>query len=196
MLSTSSPSSSVSKKEDKEDDESLEKKPQTFSFQSMLRQYGKVFIATYFTVYVSTIVGLFMSVQSGQIDAMYMISLLTGTSSPSEPGGVADPETIQEAASAMKDLVELLESYTITRPVAPLVEEYPWTANFAIAWIATKFTEPIRFGATVVLTPPIARFLGYRPTSVRKGPIDVVGADQNNENSSSSSTTTESSSTR
>jgi len=116
-----------------------------------------------------------------------MISLLTGSSAPSEPGGVADPETIQEAASAMKDLVELLESYTLTRPVAPMVEEYPWTANFAIAWIATKFTEPIRFGATVVLTPPVARFFGYRPTPSVKGPIDVAAHKEQDDASPSSS---------
>lgn len=166
MFSTTS----VSKKQDENESETTTKatdavegeKPQQASFQSMVRRYGKVFIGTWMAVYATTILGLFMSVQSGHIDAMYMISLMTGTSAPSEPGGVADPATIQEAASAMKDLVELLEKYTITRPFAPMVEEYPWTANFAIAWIATKFTEPIRFGATVVLTPPVARFLGYR----------------------------------
>ena len=150
--------------------------PAKNSFRSMVQKYGKVFVGTYFGVYVSTVLGLFMSVQSGQLDAMYVISMLTGSSAPAEPGGVADPDTIKEAASAMKNLVELLESYTITRPVAPMVEEYPWTANFAIAWIATKFTEPIRFGATVVMTPPIARFLGYRSaqTVVRDSPSDVA----------------------
>jgi len=202
MLSTSSSSNfSVSKKQDENEDginssstsknryknkndnsdtvqetKSDEGRSQKNSFRTMFRQYGKVFITTYMAVYASTILGLFMSVQSGQLDAMYIISLLTGTSSPAEPGGVADPDTIKEAASAMKEMVELLESYTITRPVAPMVEEYPWTANFAIAWIATKFTEPIRFGVTVVVTPSIANYFGYKPTPtvVRNGPIDAV----------------------
>mmetsp|Transcript_12226 Transcript_12226/g.30913 ORF Transcript_12226/g.30913 Transcript_12226/m.30913 type:complete len:260 (+) Transcript_12226:179-958(+) len=154
---------STSAKQDDNDETTIAAKPEEkSSFRYMMKRYGKIFIGTYFGIYLTTVSCLFLSVQSGHIDAMYMISLLTGTSSPSEPGGVADPTTIQEAASAMKDLVALLEGYTITRPVAPLVEQYPWTANFAIAWIATKFTEPIRFGATVVLTPPIARWLGYR----------------------------------
>ena len=146
------------------------------SFQSMLRQYGKVFIATYIAVYVSTVLGLFASLQSGQLDAIYIISLLTGSSSPAEPGGVADPDTIKEATSAMNDLVKLLESYRITRPVAPMVEQYPWTANFAIAWIATKFTEPIRFGVTVLVTPPLSKYFGRRftPAAVESGPIQVV----------------------
>ena len=185
MLSTSSVPNGASSKKEQDSEDSLEKKPEPTSFRTMMRRYGKIFIATYFTVYVSTVTSLFLAVQSGHLDAMYMISLLTGTSSPSEPGGVADPETIKDAASAMKDLVELLESYTLTRPVAPMVEEYPWTANFAIAWVATKFTEPIRFGATVVLTPPIARFLGYRPTPSAKGPIDVVAPKEPEDSSSS-----------
>ncbi len=184
MLSTSSvPNDPSSSKKEQED--SLEKKPEPTSFREMMKRYGKIFIGTYFTVYVTTIVSLFMAVQSGQLDAVYVISLLTGTSSPSEPGGVADPETIKDAASAIKDLVELLEKYTLTRPVAPLVEEYPWTANFAIAWVATKFTEPIRFGATVAMTPAIAKFLGYRETPSAKGPIDVVAPKEQDDSSSS-----------
>jgi len=139
-----------------------EEEPQKNSFRAMFRRYGKVFVGTYFAVYVSTVLGLFMSVQSGHLDAMYIMSLLTGTSAPADPGGVADPATIKEAADAMKEIVELLESYTLTRPVAPMVEQYPWTANLAIAWIATKFTEPIRFGLTVVVTPTIAKMFGYR----------------------------------
>jgi len=153
-----------------------EEKPPKKTFRSMVQQYGKVFIATYMAVYVSTVLGLFMGVQSGQLDAMYIMSLLTGSSAPAEPGGVADPDTIQEAATAMKDMVEFLETYTLTKPFAPMVEQYPWTGNFAIAWIATKFTEPIRFGATVMMTPSIAKFFGYKPvpTAVKNGPIDVV----------------------
>lgn len=162
--------------------------PQKNSFRSMLRRYGKVFISTYMAVYVTTVLGLFTVVQSGQLDAMYIMSLLTGSSSPADPGGVTDPDTIKEAATAMKEMVEFLESYTLTKPFAPMVEQYPWTGNFAIAWIATKFTEPIRFGVTVVVTPSIAKFVGYKPvpTAVQNGPIDVL-SEQKNPSSSSNS---------
>mmetsp|Transcript_26828 Transcript_26828/g.62707 ORF Transcript_26828/g.62707 Transcript_26828/m.62707 type:complete len:272 (-) Transcript_26828:210-1025(-) len=159
------------------DQGSLEKK----SFRYMMRQYGGVFFGTYFAVYCSTVFGLFLSVQSGHLDVMYVISLLTGTSSPTDPGGVADPGTIEEAQSTVKFLVEFLESYSMTKPVAPMVEEYPWVGNFAIAWIATKFTEPIRFGATVALTPSLARFFGYKrvsPAVRNAGPIDIVSSKQ------------------
>jgi hypothetical protein len=35
--------------------------------------------------------------------------------------------------------------------------------NFALAWILTKFTEPLRLAFTVTITPSLARFLGYAP---------------------------------
>ncbi|VEU40601.1 unnamed protein product [Pseudo-nitzschia multistriata] len=165
--------------------------PDEFSFKAMMKKYGVVFFGTYFAIYCSTVLGLFMSVQSGHLDVMYIISLITGTSSPTDPGGVADPETILEAKSTVKHLVEFLESYTLTKPVAPMVEEYPSIGNLAIAWIATKFTEPIRFGATVALTPPIARFVGYKrvsPVIENAGPIDIVSADQKGGTSSSEKT--------
>ena len=38
----------------------------------------------------------------------------------------------------------------------------PKTGNFAIAWILTKFTEPIRFGLTIAVTPSIYRFITGR----------------------------------
>lgn len=154
--------------------------PKKTSSKGMMKQYGPVFFGTYFAIYCSTVFGLFMSVQSGHLDVMYIISLITGSSSPTDPGGVADPDTIEEAKSTVLSLVEFLESYTLTRPVAPMVEEYPSIGNLAIAWIATKFTEPIRFGATVALTPTIARYFGYKkrvpPAIENAGPTDVVSS--------------------
>eukprot|EP00808_Paulinella_micropora_P009445 g6145.t1 len=37
------------------------------------------------------------------------------------------------------------------------------TSNFALAWICTKFTEPLRFGVTLVLTPRVSRAIGRAP---------------------------------
>ncbi len=36
-----------------------------------------------------------------------------------------------------------------------LEELNPKHGNLAVAWVATKFTEPIRLGAAIVITPPI-----------------------------------------
>ena len=39
----------------------------------------------------------------------------------------------------------------------------PRSGDFAVAWIATKVTEPLRLGLTAVVTPTIARWLGSAP---------------------------------
>jgi hypothetical protein len=149
-----------------------ERKPNKQSFRSMVRQYGPVFIGTYGVVYVSTVFGLFMGVQSGVLDATSIMAYLSGTASstPAGAGGVDDPDTIQSAASTMTYMVDFLEYYSWTKPLAPIVQENPWTANFGIAWIMTKFTEPIRFGITVAVTPSIAKKLGYGPTAQNSPP--------------------------
>ncbi len=35
----------------------------------------------------------------------------------------------------------------------------PKVGNFALAWIVTKFTEPIRFAVTLAITPMISRWI-------------------------------------
>lgn len=34
----------------------------------------------------------------------------------------------------------------------------PVVGTFAVAWVMTKFTEPLRLATTVVIVPPIARY--------------------------------------
>merc|ERR1740130_897592 len=77
---------------------------------------------------------------------------------------------IQSAASTMTYMVEFLEYYSWTKPLAPIVQENPWTANFGIAWIMTKFTEPIRLGLAVAVTPSIAKQIGYGRTAKNTPP--------------------------
>lgn len=42
------------------------------------------------------------------------------------------------------------------------------TGSFLLAWIATKFTEPLRLAVTLAITPRIARFLGRAPKRMPK----------------------------
>eukprot|EP00457_Paulinella_chromatophora_P012191 gb/GEZN01012381.1/.p1 GENE.gb/GEZN01012381.1/~~gb/GEZN01012381.1/.p1 ORF type:complete len:222 (-),score=13.93 gb/GEZN01012381.1/:376-1041(-) len=42
------------------------------------------------------------------------------------------------------------------------------TGNLALAWICTKFTEPLRFAVTVVATPSVARAVGRAPPRTKK----------------------------
>lgn len=39
----------------------------------------------------------------------------------------------------------------------------PRKGDFAVAWIATKFTEPLRLALTVAVTPTVARMVGRAP---------------------------------
>jgi len=40
--------------------------------------------------------------------------------------------------------------------------------NFALAWLITKMTEPVRLAFTASITPALARSLGYAPTKKAK----------------------------
>ena len=178
-----------------------ESKPNKQSFRSMLRQYGPIFIGTYGVVYVSTVFGLFMGIQSGILDATSIMDYLSGTASSTADagggGGVdVDPDnTIQSAASTMTYMVEFLEYYSWTKPLAPIVQENPWTANFGIAWIMTKFTEPIRLGLAVAVTPSIAKKIGYGRTAQNNSPpssqSQSQSPDADNDQSTPSSSFTE-----
>ena len=182
-----------------------DRKPNKQSFRSMLRQYGPIFIGTYGVVYVSTVFGLFMGIQSGILDATSIMDYLSGTASSTADaaggggGGVdVDPDnTIQSAASTMTYMVEFLEYYSWTKPLAPIVQENPWTANFGIAWIMTKFTEPIRLGLAVAVTPSIAKQIGYGRTAQNNSPPSSQSQSQsptdaeNDQSTPSSSSTTE-----
>ena len=45
----------------------------------------------------------------------------------------------------------------------------PRKGDFAVAWLATKFTEPLRLAITAAITPTVARMLGRAPPKEGKG---------------------------
>ena len=45
----------------------------------------------------------------------------------------------------------------------------PRKGDFAVAWLATKFTEPLRLALTAAITPTAARMLGRAPPKEGKG---------------------------
>jgi hypothetical protein len=119
------------------------------TFRTMVRQYGPLFIGTYLTVYVSTVSAFYVGIESGWLDPVYLLSLFGG-----------DGEGVSSANSATV-ITNVLNRYSWTQWAVPFVEENPWSANLAVAWIVTKPTEPIRFGVTVGILPLLARNLGY-----------------------------------
>jgi hypothetical protein len=142
------------------------------SLGEMFRRYGAVFGGTYFTVYFSTLGLFFLGIESGALDPAYIMSWVS-----SEP----------DAKSTVQVVIEFMDHYPWTRPYVPMVESNPEVANLAVAWIAVKFTEPIRFGTTVAIVPRLARYLGYAPPKDDSSPDDSEDATVENKEEQSKS---------
>jgi hypothetical protein len=133
------------------------------SVSGMFRKYGPIFVGTYGCVYFTTLGLLFSGVQSGILDPLVLLGWLG--QNPSEHGA--------ETATTVHLVVDWMEHHTVTKPYASYVEQNPAFANFAVAWIAVKFTEPIRLAVALTLTPRVSRFLGYTKDPVTPPADDV-----------------------
>jgi len=173
---------SKSDSEEKLNSTSKEEQPAKPTFKGMVRQYGPLFVSTYLVVYVSTVFGFYLGIESGLLDPAYLMSFITSVPDPTD----ADPDTVEKASNSVEAIVRWLNQHEWTKPAAPYVEKYPWAANFGVAWIATKPTEPIRFGFTVAILPTLARTLGYNApaankdtaTTTNKGPSEKKGQEE------------------
>lgn len=117
------------------------------SAREMIRLYGPVFVGTYLSVYATTLGSLFLGVQSGVLDPGYVLGMVSSDEA--------------SAKSSVEAIVEIMEHYPWTKPWAPVIERNPQWTNFGVAWVATKFTEPIRLAITIPLVPRVARYFGY-----------------------------------
>jgi Protein of unknown function (DUF1279) len=123
------------------------------SFGGMLRKFGPVFIGTYLSIYLVTLSALFTGVQSGALDPVVLFGWL---GQESTTNGDTTMSTVQY-------VVDFMQNHTWTKPYAGIIEKNPAFANFAVSWIAVKFTEPIRLPIALAVTPKVARYLGYNP---------------------------------
>lgn len=130
---------------------------------AMIRQYGPVFVVTYGTVYFTFLGTLFLGIDSGMLDPAKILHFFQGTVTE----GADTPK------STVHMVVEILEHYSWTAKYAPIVEKNPHVANLAVAWIAIKFTEPIRLALTLAVVPRLARYFGFVPKKVVEGEEDV-----------------------
>lgn len=121
-------------------------------FGGIMKMYGPVAIGTYLSIYAVFLGGLYAGVESTLLDPVTLLGYMTGNH--------------DEARSSAVVVGEMMEHYTITQPFAEMVQEKPKLANFSIAWIACKFTEPLRLAATAAITPRVARHLGVGPNIV------------------------------
>jgi hypothetical protein len=133
----------------------------------MFRMYGPVFVGTYATIYVSTLGALYAGVQSGALDPVALFGWLG--------------QDTGDCHNTVDLVVDFMQKHTFTESYAPSVEKHPHLANLAVAWIATKFTEPIRLAIALPLTPRIARYFGYGPQDPVEPEIDTTTAEAKDE---------------
>ena len=125
--------------------------------RDMIQKYGFTFLGTYFGLYFGTLGALFAGIDSGLLDPATVMDSVSWI--PGIHIGVGDGDG-EGAKTTVDIIVELMQKYDFTRQYADDVANNPHTANLGIAWIATKFTEPIRLGASLAVVPRIHRALG------------------------------------
>jgi len=133
-----------------------------------LKQYGPVFFGTYASIYLITLCGLYIGVDSGTVDPVTLFSYLHGG------------EGIQESQSTADLVISYLQQYSLTRPAVPFLERNPHFANLGVAWVATKLTEPIRLVVTMGIVPKLADHLGYIPhiEKIEQEDHDIVKSEE------------------
>jgi len=139
---------------------------------SLIRKYGWTFVGTYFTIYLVTLGSLFASLDSGLIDPTTLSSMnpfpwVSGTGSEESVVAAAEADA-QEAKSTVDILSAYLEEWEFTRPYAAVVGKNPHIANLAIAWVATKLTEPVRVALALAIVPRISKILGQKAKGEKK----------------------------
>jgi len=108
-------------------------------FKQMWKKYGYLFVGTYASVYVTTLGALFISLDQDILQAATF--------------GL-------DAETSVIKFCDMVETLTGSKDFPGYIRENPRVGTFAIAWIMTKFTEPLRLGVTVVALPQIAKKLG------------------------------------
>lgn len=125
----------------------------------LFQTYGWTFVGTYFTIYILTLSTLFIALDSSLIDASTLktaqlqLPWHSGTNAE-EIEAAADARWFRKTVAAYVDVV-----FEKTRP---WLEKNPHLGNLAVAWVVTKFTEPVRLPLAVVLVPKVAKVLGKK----------------------------------
>eukprot|EP00567_Pseudictyota_dubia_P010439 CAMPEP_0197443204 /NCGR_PEP_ID=MMETSP1175-20131217/9006_1 /TAXON_ID=1003142 /ORGANISM="Triceratium dubium, Strain CCMP147" /LENGTH=331 /DNA_ID=CAMNT_0042973801 /DNA_START=152 /DNA_END=1147 /DNA_ORIENTATION=- len=136
------------------------------SARDLFKKYGWTFVGTYFAIYWTTVAAIFAGIDSGLIDPATVMGYVKdwGMSAVpgDEPNAASAAADVEDTKNTVDMIATYLEKYEWTSRYAESVRENPHTANFGLAWFATKFTEPIRLGMSFVLVPRVHRALGKK----------------------------------
>ncbi|RHY25037.1 hypothetical protein DYB32_008544 [Aphanomyces invadans] len=120
-------------------------------FKDLWNKYGWVGVGTYLGVYVVTLGSMFVAIETGVLS----------TAAPSKATDSEDKNEAFNIVTATNKLTEWTKSVGLGAHFN-VPDVSPTTGTFLIAWVATKFTEPVRLAVTLMITPRLARFLKTR----------------------------------
>jgi len=103
-------------------------------FKKMFRKYGPLFVVFYGGLYLTSLSLMYLCVEFGVLGKKKILH-------------VADQVADWLKSIGLDGHLDKMDSKA---------------GNFAIAWIATKLTEPLRFAVSVYCVPKLARFLKYK----------------------------------
>jgi hypothetical protein len=111
-------------------------------FKILWKKYGVLSIGTYLGIYAVTLSSIFLALDNGVFTTAAF--------------GMGDPhETVRTMAAT-------IEHYTGYEGIPNYLRENPRVGTFALGWVMTKFTEPVRIAATVVAVPSLAKFFASK----------------------------------
>jgi len=122
--------------------------------KTMWKTYGILAVGTYLGVYIATLGSMFVALDFDIFNAATF--------------GL-DP------ALAIEKFCDVIEMVTGNVSLPGYIRDHPRVGTFAIAWVMTKFTEPLRLGFTVATVPTIARFFGRRKDAATAAKAEEKG---------------------
>jgi len=109
------------------------------TFRILLKKYGVIAPTVYLGIYVTTLTSVYVALDLDVFNAATF--------------GL-DP------AAAVTKFCDIVEFVTGNTEVPKYVKENPKVGTFAIAWVMTKITEPIRLAISLLVIPRVGRMLG------------------------------------
>lgn len=110
--------------------------------KQLWKSYGYVAVGSYLGLYIATLTSIFLSLDFDIFHA--------------ETFGFKPEEAVLKVCG-------IFEAVTGSKALPEFIRENPKVGTFALAWVMTKFTEPIRLGVTIAAVPKIAKLFGRTP---------------------------------
>ncbi|OQR90543.1 hypothetical protein THRCLA_22538 [Thraustotheca clavata] len=128
-----------------------EEKPAHFGkLKALWKEYGVVAVGTYLSIYGVVLGSMYAAIETGVLS--------TKKEEPRKEGEPESTESSLNIVTATNKMMDWTNSIGIGQYL-DIPEVNSKTSAFLVAWVATKFTEPLRFGLTLMITPRVARLL-------------------------------------